>query len=91
MGSTDRLHAVIRDELNEIRENYGDDRRTEILSSQMDLTVEDLITEEDLVVTVSHLGTPRPSLWMFTKLSAVVDGGVWRQPSTMKTLSNIWL
>ena len=56
LGSTDRLHAVIRDELNEIRENYGDDRRTEILSSQMDLTVEDLITEEDLVVTVSHLG-----------------------------------
>ena len=56
LGSTDRLHAVIRDELNENREKYGDDLRTEILSSQMDLTVEDLITEEDMVVTVSHLG-----------------------------------
>ncbi len=56
LGSSDRLHTVIRDELNEIRENYGDDRKTEILSSQMDLTAEDLITEEDVVVTVSHQG-----------------------------------
>ena len=56
LGSSDRLHAVIREELNETRENYGDDRRTEILSSQLDLTAEDLITEEDMVVTVSHQG-----------------------------------
>jgi DNA gyrase subunit A len=47
---------VIRDELNEIRENYGDARRTEILQSQLDLTMEDLITEEDVVVTFSHEG-----------------------------------
>ena len=56
LGSSNRLHAVIREELNEIRENYGDDRKTEILSSKMDLMAEDLITEEDVVVTVSHHG-----------------------------------
>ncbi len=47
---------MIRDELASIRDTYGDERRTEILSSQEDLTVEDLITEEDLVVTISHQG-----------------------------------
>ncbi|MDH5183210.1 MAG: DNA gyrase subunit A, partial [Gammaproteobacteria bacterium] len=52
----ERLLQVIRDELNEIRENYGDERRTEILESQLDLTMEDLITEEDVVVTFSHEG-----------------------------------
>jgi DNA gyrase subunit A len=48
--------AVIREELVEVRDNYGDARRTEIQSSQTDLTTEDLITEEDRVVTISHLG-----------------------------------
>ncbi len=52
----DRLMQVIRDELVEIRERYGDERRTEIRRSHMDLTLEDLITEEDVVVTISHTG-----------------------------------
>lgn len=56
LSNPDRLLQVIRDELNEIRENYGDARRTEILQSQLDLTMEDLITEEDVVVTFSHEG-----------------------------------
>ncbi|HEB59294.1 MAG TPA: DNA gyrase subunit A [Gammaproteobacteria bacterium] len=56
LGSNERLMEVIKDELMEIREQYGDDRRTEILSSQEDLTIEDLITEEDVVVTLSHEG-----------------------------------
>ena len=56
LGSSERLVQVLREELNEIRETYGDDRRSEILSTQEDLTVEDLITEEDLVVTISHQG-----------------------------------
>ena len=47
---------VIREELVEIRDEYGDQRRTEILESQLDLTDEDLIAEEDLVVTLSHEG-----------------------------------
>ena len=56
LDSPERLTGVIRDELNDIRERYGDDRRTEIQSSHQDLSAEDLITEEDMVVTVSHQG-----------------------------------
>jgi DNA gyrase subunit A len=56
LNSPDRLMQVIRDELVEIREQFGDERRTEILVDHLDLTMEDLITEEDVVVTLSHSG-----------------------------------
>jgi len=56
LADADRLKQVIREEMLEIVENYGDQRRTEITASQHDLTVEDLITEEDRVVTISHGG-----------------------------------
>lgn len=56
LSSHARLMGVIRDELIEIKAQFGDQRRTEILSSQEDLTVADLITEEDVVVTLSHQG-----------------------------------
>ena len=56
LGNADRLMAVIREELEKIVAEYGDERRTEIQHSQQDLTVEDLITEEDRVVTISHSG-----------------------------------
>ncbi|MGI1677466.1 MAG: DNA gyrase subunit A [Cellvibrionaceae bacterium] len=51
-----RLMEVIREELEAIVKEYGDERRTEICESQSDLTTEDLITEEDRVVTISHGG-----------------------------------
>jgi DNA gyrase subunit A len=50
------LLAVIRAELKEVREKFGDDRRTEITGDQATFTNEDLIAEEDMVVTVSHAG-----------------------------------
>jgi len=56
LGNPDRLMAVIREELEGLREQYGDKRRTEILTDHLDLTLEDLITEEDVVVTLSHAG-----------------------------------
>ena len=56
LGNADRLMAVIREELAAITDEFGDDRRTQIVESQHDLTVEDLITEEDRVVTISHGG-----------------------------------
>ena len=56
LASGDRLMQVIREELEDIRDRYGDKRRTEIVSSQEDLTIEDLISEEDVVVTLSHEG-----------------------------------
>jgi DNA gyrase subunit A len=56
LASPERLQSVLREELVEIRETYGDERRTEIRSSHEDLSAEDLITQEDLVVTISHQG-----------------------------------
>ncbi len=47
---------VIKEEMREVRARYGDDRRTEILTDQGDFTVEDLIAEEDMVITISHPG-----------------------------------
>jgi DNA gyrase, A subunit len=51
-----RLMEVIREELVQVRDQYGDKRRTEIRASQEDLSLEDLINEEDVVVTLSHEG-----------------------------------
>ncbi|MBN3564541.1 DNA gyrase subunit A [Aliamphritea spongicola] len=56
LNSAERLMEVIREELEAVVEEYGDERRTEITASQQDLTVADLITEEDMVVTISHGG-----------------------------------
>jgi DNA gyrase subunit A len=52
----DRLLQVIRGELVAVREQFGDERRTEIQHTQRDLTMEDLIPEEEVVVTLSHAG-----------------------------------
>ncbi|MDE0271208.1 MAG: DNA gyrase subunit A [Gammaproteobacteria bacterium] len=56
LGSDDRLAEVIREELKEVLDTYGDERRTEIVASHEDLSDEDLIAVEDLVVTISHKG-----------------------------------
>lgn len=56
LGNKSRLMALIREELDVIRNDYGDERRTVIQESQHDLSVEDLINEEDRVVTISHGG-----------------------------------
>lgn len=56
LHNPERLHEVIREELREVKEQFGDERRTEIIDSQLDLTHEDLITEENVAVTLSHEG-----------------------------------
>jgi DNA gyrase subunit A len=56
LGSEKLLLAVIVDELQEIREKYGDARRTEIVEAEGDLSIEDLVPDEDVVVTVTHRG-----------------------------------
>jgi len=50
------LLNVIVEELKELRERYGDDRRTEIIDEVQEIKLEDLIVEEDMVVTISHTG-----------------------------------
>jgi DNA gyrase subunit A len=52
----ERLRTVVREELNAVREQYGDDRRTDIVEDDADIQYEDLIAEEDMVVTLSHGG-----------------------------------
>jgi len=56
LQNSTRLMQVIRDELLLIKQEFGDNRRTEIISTQQDLSVEDLISEEDMVVTLSYSG-----------------------------------
>jgi len=56
LADPDLLKKVIRDELTALNEEYSDERRTEIITTQLDLTLEDLIPEEEVVVTFSHAG-----------------------------------
>jgi DNA gyrase subunit A len=56
LANPDRLKAVIREEMERIATDFGDERRSEITASQHDLSIEDLISEEDRVVTISHAG-----------------------------------
>ncbi len=56
LGNPERLMQVIREELEVVREEYGDERRSEILAVKRDLSMADLIPEEDLVLTLSHGG-----------------------------------
>jgi DNA gyrase subunit A len=56
LATPTRLMEVIREELEAIRDEFGDERRTEITNASHDLSMEDLITEEDVVVTLSHEG-----------------------------------
>ncbi|MBM7060838.1 DNA gyrase subunit A [Pseudomonas sp. UL073] len=56
LTSPERLMEVIREELEKVKAEFGDKRRTEIVASQVDLTIADLITEEERVVTISHGG-----------------------------------
>ena len=56
LTSAERLMEVIREELEKVKAEFGDARRTEIRASQEDLTIADLIPEEERVVTISHGG-----------------------------------
>ena len=82
LDTPERLLEVVREELEQVRQDYGDARRTEIVGSQLDLTMEDLITPEDRVVTISHLG--------YTKTQPVADysaqrrGGMGKAAATVK-------
>ncbi len=50
------VNQIIKDELLEIKDKYGDERRTDIVAEMEELTIEDLITEEEMVITISHRG-----------------------------------
>jgi len=56
LADPQKVLQVIIDELMEIKDRYGDERRTEIVASSEDINIEDMIVEEDMVVTISHSG-----------------------------------
>jgi len=56
LNSFERLMEIIREELVEIKDQYSDDRRSEIIASRMDFEMEDLIADENMVITISHSG-----------------------------------
>ena len=56
LNSADRLMEVIREELEAVKAGFGDERRTEITAASGDINLEDLIAQEDVVVTLSHAG-----------------------------------
>jgi DNA gyrase subunit A len=82
LRSPERLVAVIREELMDIRERFGDARKTEIVRDQVDLTTEDLIAEEDVVVTLSHAGYVKAQ--PLTEYRAQRRGGRGKTATRMK-------
>ena len=82
LGNITRLMLVIREELEAVLEQFGDERRTEITESQHDLTVEDLITEEDRVVTISHGGYAKTQ--PLTDYQAQRRGGMGKSATAVK-------
>ena len=77
-----RLLSVVRDEMEQVLKEYGDERRTEIVGSQLDLTMEDLICEEDRVVTISKTGYAKSQ--PLTDYSAQKRGGTGRAAASVK-------
>jgi len=82
LASPERLMEVIKEELELIRDEFGDERRTEITNASHDISLEDLICEEDVVVTLSHEG--------YVKYQALTDyeaqrrGGKGKAATKMK-------
>ena len=56
LKSRERRMGILKEEMAEVAKDYGDDRRTEIIPDQDEFSVEDLIAEEDMVITISHSG-----------------------------------
>jgi DNA gyrase subunit A len=56
LGSKPRRMRIIRDEVNDLKKKYGDARLTEIIDESEDLTIEDLIADEEMVITITHAG-----------------------------------
>jgi DNA gyrase subunit A len=82
LNSPERLMEVIREELELIVEEYGDERRTDVIASQQDFTVADLIAEEDMVVTISHGGYAKTQ--PLTMYQAQRRGGKGRSATAVK-------
>jgi DNA gyrase subunit A len=92
LENSDRLREVIRGELKDIKDEYGDDRRSEIRASEEDLDILDLIAPEDVVVTLSHSGYAKRQ--PVTAYRAQKRGGRGRNAAATKDedfIDQLWL
>jgi len=81
LQSPDRLMAVIRAELADIRERFADPRRSEIIESHEELSIEDLVPKEEVVVTLSHGG--------YAKAQSLTDYQVQRRGGRGRTAARV--
>ncbi|WP_119396063.1 DNA gyrase subunit A [Salinibius halmophilus] len=82
LGSVERLMEVIREELAEVKDEFGDVRRTEIVANRQDFSIEDLIDEQQMVVTLSHGGYAKTQ--PLADYEAQKRGGRGRSSTAMK-------
>jgi DNA gyrase subunit A len=88
LGSEEMVADIVVEELEEIRTKYGDDRRTEIVADLGDLSIEDLIAEEDMVITVSRDGYIKRSA--VSVYRAQRRGGRGRRGMATKAEDEVW-
>ncbi|MGB4291864.1 MAG: DNA gyrase subunit A [Bacteroidales bacterium] len=82
LGSIDLQMKIIKDELLEIKEKYGDDRRTEIVPNVEEFNPEDFYSDDEMVITISHLGyIKRTPLTEFRRQNR---GGIGSRASTIR-------
>ena len=72
MASREKMLAVLREELEEIKEKFGTPRRTELCDAEFESDIEDLIQREDMVVTITHGGYINVCLWIRIARKSVV-------------------
>lgn len=82
LASEDRRMQIIKDELITIRDKYGDERRSEIVYAATDLRMEDMIPDEEVVITISHMGYIKRT--PLTEYRVQSRGGVGSKASTTR-------
>ena len=82
LSNAERVSAIIKTELDEIKNQYGDKRRSEIVANAQDLSIEDLITPQDMVVTLSNTGYIKAQV--LDEYRAQKRGGRGKQAMTTK-------
>ena len=83
LGDRNVLFGVIKDELTEIREKYGDERRTAISYEASNFRIEDTIPDDEVVITISHMGYVKRTL--LSEYRAQTRGGVGSKGSSVRT------
>ncbi len=83
LGDRNVLFGVIKDELTEIREKYGDERRTAISYEASNFRIEDTIPDDEVVITISHMGYIKRTL--LSEYRAQTRGGVGSKGSSVRT------